>query len=106
LNPPKDAHDPDEWKKFFETNFKDCHVTVCTVDMDNDHILKLFIERRNLLRQLELNLPEHTSLEIADLDEEARKAEETRKGYFSRLISPSIPNLVARLKDVNSKSGS
>jgi hypothetical protein len=100
LNPPKDAHDPDEWKDFFETNFEDCHVAVCTVDMDNDHVLKLVIERRNLLRRLELNFPEHTSPEMANLEEEARKTEETKKGCLSKLISPSLPKIVARLKDV------
>mmetsp|Transcript_40564 Transcript_40564/g.62421 ORF Transcript_40564/g.62421 Transcript_40564/m.62421 type:complete len:1082 (-) Transcript_40564:80-3325(-) len=98
LNPPEHVHDPDEWKDFFEKNFDNCHVTVVTVDMDNDDILVPFLERREILRTLEVSLPEGTPLDMKSLEAEAEKAAQAKQNCLTKLISPSIPNLVARLK--------
>ena len=56
LNPPRNAYRPGEWKSFFEDNF-DCKVTVCTVDVDNDILVQLLTQRREIIHNLELALP-------------------------------------------------
>lgn len=78
LNPPPDAHDPNEWKQFFEENFN-CHVTVCTVDVDNDNIIQLLVKRREILESLEQQLP---GIELTDKNIEAEaKRDKAEAGW-------------------------
>lgn len=98
LNPPADAHDPDEWKSFFENNF-DCHVTVCTVDVDNDWLVNLLARRREILEIFELTLP---GVEITEenLEAEAEKSKES-EGFMNMLgLAKSTNQLYAEYKTV------
>eukprot|EP00547_Thalassionema_nitzschioides_P018175 CAMPEP_0194240440 /NCGR_PEP_ID=MMETSP0158-20130606/6609_1 /TAXON_ID=33649 /ORGANISM="Thalassionema nitzschioides, Strain L26-B" /LENGTH=936 /DNA_ID=CAMNT_0038975135 /DNA_START=42 /DNA_END=2852 /DNA_ORIENTATION=+ len=53
-NPPKDAHDAEQWRKFF-SQFG--HVTCCTVAIDNEDLVKALMERRLLMFQMQQLLP-------------------------------------------------
>eukprot|EP00977_Amphora_coffeiformis_P002720 scaffold521_cov167-Amphora_coffeaeformis.AAC.11 len=77
MNPPPDAHDPNEWKAFFEDNF-DCHVAVCTVDVDNNDFVTLLVKRRELLLNLKLLLP-GVPLTREQLDKEATEGKNKKK---------------------------
>ena len=76
-NPPQDAYLPIEWKTFFETAFANvgCKVTVCTVDVSNDAIVKRLVRRREVLRSLEIKLP-HGTIDNGKLEDEIAKARE------------------------------
>lgn len=76
-NPPPDAHDPDEWKTFLEKSF-DCHVSICTVDVDNNDFVELLVKRRELLLSLKLLLP-GVSLTREQLDKEATEGKNKKK---------------------------
>ena len=65
-NPPGDATDPDEWRKFFLDAF-DARVTACTIAVDNDLLVRALVERREILRQVEMSLEPGTSLDILTL---------------------------------------
>eukprot|EP00934_Nitzschia_sp_Nitz4_P005694 Nitzschia sp. Nitz4//scaffold351_size16537//12557//15992//NITZ4_008854-RA/size16537-augustus-gene-0.2-mRNA-1//1//CDS//3329548890//5684//frame0 len=95
MNPPPDAPDPAEWKLFFENTF-DCHVTVCTVDVDNDKLIKLLVKRREILQRLELLLP-GIELTNKNLDREAARDKITA-GCFG---SATVFKLVEEMKNIN-----
>jgi hypothetical protein len=72
-------------------------VTVFSVKVDNDEIVKLFIQRREIFRQLEITLPRGTSLlGKASLQTEAQKAKDKDPSFFDR-FSTSVPRLVEQL---------
>jgi len=56
-NPPSDARDVDEWKNFFESIREDIHVSLCTISLNNEELLRPLIQRRKLLLQIENRLP-------------------------------------------------
>jgi len=99
-NPPADAFDPEEWRLFFEGNFEDCKVTVCTVNVDNDCFVNLLMTRRNILRQLEFKLPPGTLRDLETLESEVEKV--ASLPLLSRKLN-SVPKLVKDLKDLNTK---
>ncbi len=61
-NPPPDAYDPEEWRKYFQQTLEDedVHVTVCTVVVANDLLLQTLHELRDKKRQLHEMLLLHT----------------------------------------------
>lgn len=61
-NPPSDAYDPEEWRKYFQQTLddEDVHVTVCTVVVANDLLLQTLHELRDKKRQLHELLLLHT----------------------------------------------
>jgi hypothetical protein len=59
-NPPSDALDPDEWRRFFNQYAVDGKgVVMVTVAIDNAELLKLLILRRQAIQTLSRNLPEN-----------------------------------------------
>mmetsp|Transcript_38097 Transcript_38097/g.113812 ORF Transcript_38097/g.113812 Transcript_38097/m.113812 type:complete len:667 (-) Transcript_38097:1348-3348(-) len=72
-NPPKDARDPEEWKSFFEQFISDKipgdHVVSCTVAVENRRLLEKLVQRRTVLRQLELLVKEDVIFDPTNLDE-------------------------------------
>ena len=57
MHPPKDARDPTEWKQFFEKASGGGHVTVCTIALDNEDLVRALLTRRMKLMHLEMMLP-------------------------------------------------
>jgi hypothetical protein len=103
-NPPEDATEPEEWKDFFESRFK-CHVTCCTVTIDNDLLVKTLAERREVIALLEEKVREGTMLNSIKLSELAAKIEHGRRflGNLKSRINPGIPELTGRLTVLNAK---
>ncbi|CAB9497647.1 protease [Seminavis robusta] len=62
LNPPPDANDPVEWRDFF-TEFALKQVTMVTVALDNDELLRALVERREKMDELQKLLPGEVNLE-------------------------------------------
>lgn len=103
MNPPEDATDPSEWKRFFESRFDGCKVVVCTVGVDNDVIVQNLVRRREILHKIEMMLPPGTSLDDTTLREEVIKLqkEKQKKGFFSCLFPSSpLPKLVDEMHEV------
>lgn len=104
LNPPRDATEPEEWKKFFESRFS-VQTTCCTVSINNDLLIKALVERREVLHRIEEKIKEGATGNILSLSEYAAKVEHRRGliGYLQSRISPGIPELVGRLTVLNQK---
>ena len=65
-NPPKDASNTTLWKHFFERNFNDVKVASCTIDLENEPLLKVLVRRKQLLHQLYKLLDEN--VDVSNLD--------------------------------------
>jgi hypothetical protein len=104
-NPPGDATDPQEWHTFFYDAFDGAHVTACTVAVDNDLLVRSLVERREILRRIEMILEPGTSLDTLTLAGIAAKQEKERKffGHVVAIVVPGIPELFARLTVLTAK---
>ena len=81
-NPPKDAIYPEEWKLFFD-RISEGHVTVCTVALDNDVLVKALVERRAILEQIKRQLEPGTSLDEANLSRLSACVERDRTSIYN-----------------------
>eukprot|EP00978_Attheya_sp_CCMP212_P000391 scaffold788_cov56-Attheya_sp.AAC.4 len=72
-NPPKTANDPDEWKDFFES-ISNSHVTIVTVALDNEHLLKILAKRRTLVLSLEMMVRPGYEFDKHNLDDAVENA--------------------------------
>jgi hypothetical protein len=104
-NPPPDACDPEEWRKFMHDNFDGAQVTVCTCAVDNDLLVRTLVERREKLRMIENMLEPGTSTNILNLAKIAAQEERQLKGLkrLLAIVSPGIPELFARVVALNAK---
>lgn len=94
-NPPPDAVDPDEWKDFFE-KFADKGVTLITVALDNEQLLKKLVQRRMEIKKLKhmfLRSVEHVNFDdeadviaAVDMSRRYRLGEEERRNCFQRIL--------------------
>lgn len=97
-NPPHDAKDPQEWKEYFGQSMG-AVVTACTVAVDNDLLVRSLVERREVLRKIEMMVEPGTSLDKLTLTRLGAKEKRERR-FFQRLVAqvlPGLPELVARL---------
>ena len=103
-NPPHDAVEPDEWRDYFQDTFN-ARVAVVTVGLDNDLLVKTLVERREVLRQLELLLEPGASLDVLSLARLSTSIERKRNALdkFYRLFVPGIPEFFGRLTVLTSK---
>ena len=104
FNPPSDATEPEEWKEFFESRFA-CHLTSCTVTIDNDLLIKALAKRREVLSDIEELIEDDVTLSTLTLSQRAAKIEHGRL-CLSRLqsaLSPGVPELVDRLTVLNTR---
>mmetsp|Transcript_24108 Transcript_24108/g.35726 ORF Transcript_24108/g.35726 Transcript_24108/m.35726 type:complete len:1034 (-) Transcript_24108:246-3347(-) len=103
-NPPVDARDPDEWRKYFKDVFG-AHSTVVTVALDNDPLVRALKERRECMRKIEINLEPGTPLDILTLSKMAAEVEMSRTlfGKILALISPGMPELFGRVAELEAK---
>jgi hypothetical protein len=104
-NPPGDATDPEEWRKFFYDNYDGAQVTACTIAVDNDLLVRSLVERREKLRQIEMSVEPGTSLDTLTLARIAAKQERERRfvGNLLAGVSPGIPELFSRLVVLTAK---
>eukprot|EP00546_Thalassionema_frauenfeldii_P014586 CAMPEP_0178929534 /NCGR_PEP_ID=MMETSP0786-20121207/20660_1 /TAXON_ID=186022 /ORGANISM="Thalassionema frauenfeldii, Strain CCMP 1798" /LENGTH=762 /DNA_ID=CAMNT_0020605815 /DNA_START=863 /DNA_END=3151 /DNA_ORIENTATION=- len=103
-NPPSDATDPDEWKRFFDTNFgSGVHVTCCTVGNDNHHLVRALVRRREILLKLKWALPPGASLDVSALDVVAMALgpERSMVDELKALVFPDVVELINQLRKVN-----
>lgn len=103
-NPPEDARDPEEWRKYFKDVFG-AHATVITVALDNDPLVRALTERRECMRKIEINLEPGTPLDTLTLSRMAAEVEMSRKifGKILAMISPGIPELFGRVAELEAK---
>ena len=104
-NPPGDATDPEEWRKFFFDQFDGAQVTACTVAVDNDLLVRSLVERREKLGQIQMMVEPGTSLDQLTLAGIAAKEERERRmlGRWMAALSPGVPELFARVVVLNAK---
>mmetsp|Transcript_9917 Transcript_9917/g.16467 ORF Transcript_9917/g.16467 Transcript_9917/m.16467 type:complete len:1175 (-) Transcript_9917:117-3641(-) len=97
-NPPELASDPDEWKHYFESTFR-AKVTLVTIGLNNDLLVRTLVQRREALRRLELALDPGISLDVLSLAKISSKIEHDRNSlqWLVHLFIPGIPELFARL---------
>jgi hypothetical protein len=103
-NPPGDAKDPEEWRRYFKENCDGAQVTVCTCAVHNDLLVKTLVERRERIRAIQSIQPGE-SMDTLDL---ARVAAETERGRRSipsllAMVAPGIPEHFSRLVALNAK---
>lgn len=84
-NPPIDAKDPEEWKKFFDQKF-DAHLTCCTILVDNEVLLKKLVRRRDLLLKIQEGLDPEISTKNDDIAKHVLKLKNNRH-CFQRALS-------------------
>ena len=97
-NPPGDATNAQEWHEYFVQNFDGAHATVCTIAVDNDLLVRSLVERRQVLRTLELLVESGTSLDSLTLAGIAAH-QERQRGLWGRVwasLVPGIPEFFAR----------
>ena len=103
-NPPADALDPDEWRDYFQNTFH-ARVAVVTIGMDNDLLVKTLVERREVLRKLELQLEPGAPLDVLSLARLATSIERKRNALqrLTALLMPGVPELFGKLVVLTSK---
>ena len=103
-NPPEDASDANEWKEYFEKNFN-ARVAVVTIGIDNDLLVRTLVERREVLRSLELALEPGASLDVLTLARISSKIEKGRNVLQSifRQVVHGIPEFFGRLTVLTSR---
>jgi len=104
-NPPKDAIDPGGWKNVFESNCRRVHVTLCTVSVGNDLVVKSLARRRELMRQTDVMLPPDESLGMLNISKFAAKIEKKRHFWdtlYAKIV-PGIPELFGQVVVLTSK---
>jgi len=105
-NPPEDAKDPEEWRKFFAENLN-AQLTVCTIAVDNDLLVRTLVERRERLRIIHNMQEPGSSMRMLDLAKIAAE-QERQRGFFGRIMAmviPGLPEHFARVVALNSKVG-
>jgi hypothetical protein len=103
-NPPGDATDPAEWKRYFDETFG-THVTACTVAVNNDLLVQSLMQRREVLRRIEMMVEPGTAMDRLTLAGIAAKEEFGRR-FVNSLVAkvvPGLPELFARLVVLTAK---
>jgi hypothetical protein len=98
-NPPTDADDPDEWKKYFGQFGP---VTSVTIVKDNEALLLQLLQRRKLIAQLEDILPPEVAVDPAKVDEAFRHALPVSNFWrlMGTLDGPTIRRKIQKIDDL------
>lgn len=104
-NPPQNAFDPNEWKRYFQgelqdtetckgsDQFRECRVRCCTVAIDNGLLLRSLVQRREVLQQIVGKIEEPgTSIDIGNLARKAAYEEKGRK-FLGRQLAKFMPGV-------------
>lgn len=95
-NPPPDALDPDEWRDFFSQFCEEkSQVTVVTIALNNERLVKNLILRRVHRNNLRLKLPRGVNLDDEDVVRSAvaqrmKEQESERRGIFHRIFDCTV----------------
>lgn len=103
-NPPPKANDPEQWREYFEKTFPGVKCAAVTCAVNNDLLVRALVNRREVLRMLELQLEPGTAMDIDNLALLAAKDARKNKGVLKKLMGlvfPSIPDLLSRLVALN-----
>lgn len=89
-NPPPDATDPDEWKNFFSM-FAEKQVTLVTVALNNEVLLKKLVKRRRQVERLRTLLPVEVDMDDKNMVRAAvskviAERDNGSKGCFESLL--------------------
>jgi len=109
-NPPKDGIHTDEWSNFFN-QFELAHVTVCTISLENDLLVRYLVKRRDCLMKMMLLLPPSSPMDIINLSRIAAEVEFSRttlKRIFLAIAHPlgvghHMPELYSDFSVFNAK---
>jgi len=99
LNPLEDARDPLEWKQFFGKKFG-VHVTVCTIVMDNDVLIKKLVYRRELLQKIKTKVGPSYDMDDMDALQKVASDIESKRNILQRglaKIFAGVPESFARI---------
>lgn len=98
-NPPSDASDAAEWERYFRKKFG-VLVTVCTIVMDNDLLVKKLVARRETLQKIKSKVGPALSLELDHLIKVSSEIEAKRSSLASGFakIFKGVPELVEYVK--------
>ena len=103
-NPPPDATDPEEWRRFF-SRFADRNggVVVCTIALDNAELVGALIRRRRLVKKLSESLP--VGVDVTDESAVADAvADCPGRGYFGlQILSTNAQKQYSKVKDMEEK---
>jgi len=107
-NPPTDAYDPEEWKRFF-SQFDNAHVTSCTICVDNDTLIKCLAERRDRYKEIQMLVPPDTILDDTNLSllvEEHKSKRNVISKFVAFFLHPlglclDLPALYAKVVILN-----
>lgn len=103
-NPPDNATDPKEWRKYFK-DVHGAHATVVTIALANDPLIIALRERRECIRKIELNLEPGTSLDTLTLARMSAEVE-FKRGLFGRLLATfvkGLPEVFGRMAELEAK---
>ena len=104
-NPPHDATNPEEWRKFFYENFEGATITAITIAVDNDLLVRSLVRRREVLREIEMKVEPGTSMDTLTLAGIAAREERDRR-FLGKLMAnfvKGVPELFAELMVLTSK---
>jgi len=103
-NPPGDANNPEEWRKFFKENCDGAKLAVCTCAVENDLLVHCLVERREVMRNIHSKRPGE-NMEMLVLAKIAAEIE-TKRNMLARILAkvvPDIPEYFARLTALKGK---
>jgi hypothetical protein len=98
-NPPPDANDSKEWERYFRKKFG-VLVTVCTIIMDNDLLVKKLVERREILQKIKSKVGPTVSFDIDQLTKVSSEIE-SKRNNLNRVCAKlfkGVPELVEYVK--------
>uniref|UniRef100_A0A7S4APN5 CSC1/OSCA1-like cytosolic domain-containing protein n=1 Tax=Pseudo-nitzschia australis TaxID=44445 RepID=A0A7S4APN5_9STRA len=103
-NPPTDAKDPEEWRRFFYENLDGARVTVCTCAVDNDILVQTLVERRECFQSIQ-NIQPGISMDFLDLARVSAETERDRSiiSRYLALLLPGIPEYFSRIITLKAK---
>lgn len=98
-NPPPDANDSKEWERYFRKKFG-VLVTVCTIIMDNDLLVKKLVERREIQQKIKSKVGPTVSFDIDELTKVSSEIE-SKRNNLNRVCAKlfkGVPELVEYVK--------
>jgi len=90
-NPPGDANNPEEWRKFFKENCDGAKLAVCTCAVENDLLVNCLVERREVIRNIHSKRPGE-NMDMIVLAKVAAEIE-TKRNMLARILAKVVPDI-------------
>jgi len=105
-NPPIHATNPDEWKDFFYQIAGDdpIHVTLVTVAIDNEDLIKILVKRRKQIQNLIYLLKPGVQFEGDNLDQMANQTIDLTWVQKHLLFKKTGPELLKAIRDLEEQA--